>query len=81
MDYIFSWSKYYYELRNERNNFITVRNLVLDFMVQIGYENCQDCAYPDIMNNTQQKMTCYFFNLLFELCKKSFFKFSFPYSL
>ena len=72
MDYIFSWSKYYYELRNERNNFKTVRNLVLDFMVQIGYENCQDCAYPDIMNNKQQKMTCYFFNLLFEFV--SFYK-------
>ena len=72
MDYIFSWSKYYYELRNEKNNFKSVRNLVLDFMVEIGYNNCQDCAYPDVMNNQQQKMTCYFFNLLFEFV--SFYK-------
>ena len=66
MDYIFTWSKYFYELRNETNNFKSVRKLILDFMVDIGYDTCKDCTNPDINNNLQQKMTIYFFNLLFE---------------
>ena len=65
MDYIFTWSKYYYELRNEKNNFKSVRELILEFMIEIVYNACQDCTNPDI-NNLQQKKTIYFFNLLFE---------------
>ena len=66
MDYIFTWSKYFYELRNETNNFKSVRQLILDFMYDIGYNYCKDCTNPDISNNHEQKMTIYFFNLLFE---------------
>ena len=66
MDYIFTWSKYYYELRNETNNFKSVRELILEFMIEVGYNTVIDCTNPDIMNNIQQKMTAYFFNLLFE---------------
>ena len=66
MDYIFTWSKYFYELRNETNNFKSVRELILEFMIEIVYNNCQDCSNPDINNNIQQKMTVYFLNLLFE---------------
>jgi hypothetical protein len=66
MDYIFTWSKYFYELRNETNNFKSVRDLILEFMNEIGYKTCKDCTNPDISNNHQQKMTIYFFNLLFE---------------
>ena len=66
MDFIFTWSKYFYELRNETNNFKRVRNLILDFMIDIGYDTCKDCTNPDINNNLQLKMTIYFFNLLFE---------------
>ena len=66
MDYIFTWSKYFYELRNETNNFKSVRNLILEFMVDIGYNTLKDCRNPDINNNLEQKMTIYFFNLLFE---------------
>ena len=66
MDYIFTWSKYYYELRNETNNFKRVRELILEFMIEIGYNTCKDCTNPDINNNLQLKMTIYFFNLLFE---------------
>ena len=66
MDYIFTWSKYFYELRNETNNFKSVRQLILDFMLDIGYNYCKDCTNPDISNNHEQKMTVYFFNLLFE---------------
>ena len=66
MDYIFTWSKYYYELRNGTNNFKIVRELILEFMIEIGYNTLKDCTNPDIMNNLQQKMTVYYFNLLFE---------------
>ena len=31
MHYIFTWIKYFYELRNETNNFKSVRQLILDF--------------------------------------------------
>ena len=66
MDYIFTWSKYFYELRNVTNNFKSVRKLILDFMDNIGYNTLKDCTNPDIRNNHQQKVTVYFFNLLFE---------------
>ena len=66
MDYIFTWSKYFYELRNSSNNFKSVRNLVLDFMQEVCFNTLKDCTNPDIMNNLEQKMTIYFFNLLFE---------------
>ena len=66
MDFLFTWSKYFYELRNETNNFQSVRELVLDFMIDIGYHISKEITNPDIANNMQQKMTVYFFNLFFE---------------
>ena len=66
MDYIFTWSKYFYELRNSSNNFKSVRKLVLDFMEEACFNFMIDCTNPDVMNNPGQKMTIYFFNLLFE---------------
>ena len=59
MDYIFTWSKYFYELRNEINNFKSVRELVLDFMYDVGYSYFKDISNPDI-NNYEQKMSNYF---------------------
>ena len=66
MDYIFTWSKYYYELRNETNNFNSIRELIFEFMEIIGFNNVKDCKDPDIMNDHEQKMYIYFWNLLFE---------------
>ena len=66
MDYILTLSKYYYELRNDINNFSFVRKKTFKFLEEIGCKVISSCNKPDIMNNLQQKKTVYFFNLLFE---------------
>ena len=66
LDYIFTWGKYYYELKNEFNNFKSVRELILSFMPEIAYEYMTDMTHLDKLNIDMTRMSIYFFNLLFE---------------
>ena len=63
LDYIFSWGKYYYELRNQTNNFRSVRELILSFMPEIAVEYIKDMVK---LEKSNFQMSVYFFNLLFE---------------
>ena len=66
LDYIFTWGKYHYELKNESNNFKSVRELILSFMPEIAYEYMTDMTHLDKLNIDRTRMLIYFFNLLFE---------------
>ena len=66
LDYIFTWGKFYYELKNETNNFKSVRELILSFMPEIAYEYMRDMAKLDKLDFDITRMSIYFFNLLFE---------------
>ena len=66
LDYIFTWGKYYYELKNESNNFKSVRELILSFMPEIAYKYMKDMTQFDKLGVDMTKMSIYFFNLLFE---------------
>ena len=70
LDYIFSWGKYYYELRNKINNFRNIRELILSFMPEIAVEYIKDMAK---LEKSNFQMSVYFFNLLFEFV--TFYKF------
>ena len=66
LDFVFTWSKYYYEMRNENNNYKCVKNLVLKIVrnsLKLPYE----ISLNDKKNNFSQKKNIYFLNLLFEL--------------
>ena len=66
LDYIFTWGKYYYELKSESNNFKSVRELILSFMPEIAYQYMKDMTQLDKLSIDITKMSIYFFNLLFE---------------
>ena len=66
LDYIFTWGKYYYELRNETNNFIKVRDLILQFMTDIAAKYIISVTKLEKSNLSLRRMALYFFDLLFE---------------
>ena len=66
MDYILTLSKYYYELRNETNNFSIISKKTFKFMYNILPKIFSNFSNPDIMNDLKLKKMIYFFNLLFE---------------
>ena len=66
LDYIITWSKYYYEMRNDKNNFEHVRDYVLRIL-RNSYKLPYEIPFSDKKINTSHKESIYFLNLLFEL--------------
>ena len=65
LDLIFTWSKYYYEMRNEKNNFKVVRDFVLDIL-RSSYKLPYEISFSDKTNEQPHKESLYYLNLLFE---------------
>ena len=66
LDYIITWSKYYYEMRNDKNNFEHVRIYILKYLLN-SYQLPQEISISDKKNINSQKESIYFLNILFEL--------------
>ena len=66
LDYLYTWSKYFYELRNEKNNFKSVRNLIYSFLPEIAYTYMNDMTEFEKFSLNQKRMSIYLFDLLFE---------------
>ena len=65
LDYIITWSKYYYEMRNDKNNFENVRDYVIKIL-RNSYKLPNEISCSDKKINDSHK-SIYFLNLLFEL--------------
>ena len=66
LDYILTWSKYYYEMRNDKNNFEHVRDYTLK-IIRTSYKLSQELLFQDIKINDSIKEAIYFLNIIFEL--------------
>ena len=66
LDYIITWSKYYYEMRNDKNNFEHARDYVLKIL-RNSYKLPHEIPFSDKKINPSHKESIYFLNLLFEL--------------
>ena len=66
LDFLFSWGKYYYELRNHENNFKSVRDLIVSFIPEIIFPYLTDMVNLEKSNFAEKRMCLYSFNLLFE---------------
>jgi len=65
-DFLFTWGKYYYELRNQENNFKSVRDLIFSFIPEIIFPYLTDLVNLEKSNFSEKRMCLYAFNLLFE---------------
>ena len=63
LDYVLTWSKYYYEIRNDKNNFEQVRNYVLDILIK-SYKLPNEESEKNIFS---EKDSIYYLNMVFEL--------------
>ena len=73
LDYIFTWSKYYYEMRNDKNNYECVRNYVL-LLLRNSYKLPYEISLSEKKISIFYKDNIYFLNLLFEFL--TFYKFN-----
>ena len=64
-DYILTWSKYYYEMRNDKNNFDQIGNFVLEILKN-SYKLPKEISIPEKNNSFSESESIYFLNLLFE---------------
>ena len=67
LDFLFTWGKYYYELRNNSNLFKNVTELIISFIPEIIFPNLTDITNPEKSNLSQRRICLYSYNLLFEL--------------
>ena len=64
LDFMFSWSKYYYELRNDKNNFHEIKNFIFKILRNLF----NSCIMPSISDkeSTYQNEYMYYLSSLFE---------------
>ena len=65
LDYIFTWSKYYYEMRNNVNNFDHIRDYLLKIL-RNAYKLPHEISLGDKVIFESNKESIYYLNLLFE---------------
>ena len=64
LDYLFTWSKYYYELRSDKNNFQKVRNFLYKILRSLFKSTNQITILDKDIPN--QNKYLYYLNILFE---------------
>ena len=64
LDYLFSWSKYYYQLRSSKNNFQNVKNFILNLLENV-FNSVSTFSFSEKENNNQNEYI-YFLSLVFE---------------
>ena len=71
LDYVLTWSKYYYEIRNNKNNYDKVINFTLKIL-RSSFKLSHEISISDKTINNSQKTSIYYLNILFEFL--TFFK-------
>ena len=66
IDYILTWSKYYYSIIEEINNFKLVRDFIYDFIFNKIISNYKEIYNANISYYKSQKLCLYFYNIIFE---------------
>ena len=66
LDYLITWSKYYYEIIEDNNNFALIRDFLYDLIFQKLIETQNEIFQPNISSNKVQRATLYFYNIIFE---------------
>ena len=72
LDYLFSWSKYYYELRKYKNNFQNIKNFIFNIIRNI-FNSIIKVSFSEKENSIQNEYM-YYLSLLFEFF--TFYNFS-----
>ena len=66
LDYVLTWSKYYYSIIEEINNFKLIRDFVHDFILSKLMNNIKEIYMANISTNKVQQTSLYFYNIIFE---------------
>ena len=66
LDYILTWSKYYYSIIEENNNFKLIRDFVSNLIFDKIINNIKEVYMANISYNKVQKTSLYFYNIIFE---------------
>ena len=66
LDYLITWSKYYYEIIEEENNYKLIRDYIYDLIFQKLIVHLKEIFQPNITANKVQRTTLYFYNIIFE---------------
>ena len=66
LDYLITWSKYYYEIIEEENNYNIIRDYIYDLIFQKLIVSLKEIFQPNITSNKVQRTTLYFYNIIFE---------------
>ena len=65
LDYLITWSKYYYDIIEEENNFKLIRNYIYEIFQKL-LKDLKEIYQPNITGNKVQRTTLYFYNIIFE---------------
>ena len=65
LDYLITWSKYYYDIIEEDNDFKLIRNYIYEIFQKL-VSDLKEIYQPNITANKVQRTTLYFFNIIFE---------------
>ena len=66
LDYILTWSKYYYSIIEQNNNFKLIRDFVSNLIFDKIINNIKEVYMANISYNKVQKTSLYFYNIIFE---------------
>ena len=64
LDYLLTWSKYYDEIKEDKNKFLTNRKFIFEYFIQKIIDRFTDKAYKN--NNISFNYKFYFANIIFE---------------
>ena len=66
LDYILTWSQYYYSIIEEKNNFKLIRDFVTSLIFNKIIPNIKEVYMANILYNKVQKTSLYFYNIIFD---------------
>ena len=66
LDYVLTWSKYYFSLIEENNNFGLIHDFIYDLIFNKTINNIKEIYMANISFNKVQKMSLYYYNIIFE---------------
>ena len=66
LDYLITWSKYYYGIIEDDNNFKLIRDFLYNLIFQKLVNSFNEIFQPNISANKVQRTILYFYNIIFE---------------
>ena len=66
LDFVLTWSKYYYEMRNDKNNFEHARDFAIK-IIRSSYKLPHELNFQEKKINDSIKESIYYLNIIFEI--------------